>query len=62
MQRYLTWGLGLAVLTMGLVLPPFANAECIVTAVPEIDPSVAQSALTVLVGGVLVLLGRRQSV
>ncbi len=64
MRRYLTWkGLGLAVLTMGLMLPPFASAGfCPIPAVPEIDPSVAQSALTVLVGGVLVLLGRRQRV
>jgi len=51
MKRCLTW-LGIAVLSIGLVSPAFAGFR-----VPEIDPSVAQSGLTVLVGGVLVLLG-----
>ena len=54
MKRCLTW-LGIAVLALGAVSPVFARVG-----VPEIDPSVAQSALTVLVGGVLVLLGRRR--
>ncbi len=54
MQRLLT-GLGIAVLTIGVASPAFADVP-----VPEIDPSVAQSALTLLVGGVLVLLGRRR--
>jgi hypothetical protein len=45
-----------AVLTIGVASPAWAPTP----AVPEIDPSVAQSALTLLVGGVLVLLGRRQ--
>jgi hypothetical protein len=57
MERYLTWtGLGIAALTMVVASPALANGT---VGVPEIDPSVAQSALTVLVGGVLVLLGRR---
>jgi len=51
MKVWLTW-LGIAVLSIGVVSPAFAGF-----AVPEIDPSVAQSGLTVLVGGVLVLLG-----
>jgi len=54
MQRCLTW-LGVVLLIAGAVSPAFADVG-----VPEIDPSVAQSALTVLVGGVLVLLGRRR--
>jgi len=54
MKRCLTW-LGVALLTVGVVSPAFAGVP-----VPEIDPSVAQSALTVLVGGVLVLLGSRR--
>jgi uncharacterized membrane protein (DUF441 family) len=54
MNRCLTW-LGIAVLTIAVTSPAFAGP----LPVPEIDPSVAQSALTVLVGGVLVLLGRR---
>jgi len=53
MKGCLTW-LGIAVLAIGVASPAFARV------VPEIDPSVAQSALTVLVGGVLVLLGRRR--
>ena len=55
MKQCLTW-LGIAVLTIGAVSPALAD----INVVPEIDPSVAQSALTVLVGGVLVLLGRRR--
>jgi len=55
MKRCLTW-LGIAVLSIGVVSPVLAPPN----PVPEIDPSVAQSALTVLVGGVLVLLGRRR--
>jgi hypothetical protein len=58
MQRYLALtGLALVALAIGSVAP--AHAGCVVP-VPEIDPSVAQSALTLLVGGVLVLLGRRR--
>jgi hypothetical protein len=55
MKRCLAW-FGVATLAIGLASPAFG----IPGAVPEIDPSVAQSALTVLVGGVLVLLGRRR--
>ena len=55
MKHCLMW-LGMAVLTIGVFSPVLAQAR----PVPEIDPSVAQSALTVLVGGVLVLLGRRR--
>jgi uncharacterized membrane protein (DUF441 family) len=55
MERWLAW-LGVAVLTVGVISPAFATP----VDVPEIDPSIAQSALTVLVGGVLVLLGRRR--
>jgi len=55
MKHCLMW-LGMAVLTIGVFSPALAQAR----PVPEIDPSVAQSALTVLVGGVLVLLGRRR--
>jgi uncharacterized membrane protein (DUF441 family) len=55
MQRFLT-GLAIAVLTIGVASPALAGP----IAVPEIDPSVAQSVLTMLVGGVLVLLGLRQ--
>ena len=54
MKQCLTW-FGIAVLSIGVISPAFARVG-----VPEIDPSVAQSALTVLVGGVLVLLGRRR--
>ena len=56
MKRCLTW-LGIAVLSIGVVSPVFAPLP---PPVPEIDPSIAQNALTVLVGGVLVLLGRRR--
>jgi len=51
MQRFLT-ALGIAVLVVGVTSPALARP------VPEIDPSTAQSALTLVVGGVLVLLGR----
>ena len=56
MKRCLTW-LGAAVLSLGAVSHAFAQMT---PPVPEIDPSIAQTALTVLVGGVLVLLGRRR--
>jgi len=55
MKQSLTW-LGIAVLTIAVISPALAQTQ----PVPEVDPSVAQSALTVLVGGVLVLLGRRR--
>ena len=56
MERFLT-GLAIAVLTIGAASPALAGP----LAVPEIDPSdVAQSALLMLVGGVLVLLGLRR--
>jgi len=54
MSRLLT-GLGVAVVAVGLCSLAFANAA----PVPEIDPSLAQNALTLLTGGMLVLLGRR---
>jgi hypothetical protein len=54
MPRFLT-GLAIAVLTIGAASPALAGP----LAVPEIDPSVA-SALMMLVGGVLVLLGLRR--
>ncbi|MFI5397305.1 MAG: hypothetical protein ACHQ9S_17345 [Candidatus Binatia bacterium] len=50
------WTLGLAILALALAAPAFA----IPNPVPEIDPSLVQSALTVLVGGVLILLGQRR--
>ena len=46
----------MAILSLRVISPAFAQTA----PVPEIDPSIAQSALTVLVGGVLVLLGRRR--
>jgi hypothetical protein len=46
--------LGTLVMAFGAAGPAWG------TAVPEIDPGIAQSALTVLAGGVLVLLGRRR--
>jgi hypothetical protein len=46
--------LGTVVMALGMAGPAWGIP------VPEIDPGVAQSALTVLVGGVLVLLGRRR--
>jgi len=55
MQRFLT-GLGIAVLTFGVASPVLAPPS----PVPEIDPNLAQNALTLLTGGVLVLLGRRR--
>jgi hypothetical protein len=54
-QRFLT-AIGIAVLTFGVASPLLAPPQ----PVPEIDPSVAQNALTLFVGGVLVLLGRRR--
>ena len=49
---------GLAFLILGIVSP--ALARCIdCGGVPEIDPSSAASALALLVGGLLTLMGRR---
>ncbi|MFI5397306.1 MAG: hypothetical protein ACHQ9S_17350 [Candidatus Binatia bacterium] len=48
--------LGFAILTLALAVPAFAG----VPPAPEIDPSLAQSGITVLVGGVLILLGQRR--
>ena len=46
---------GLAFLILGIVSPALARF----VDVPEIDPSSAGSALALLVGGVLTLMGRR---
>ena len=46
---------GLAILILGIVSPALAFAD-----VPEIDPSSAGSALALLIGGVLILAGRRR--
>jgi hypothetical protein len=45
---------GLAMMVLVVAAPAFAST------VPEIDPSVAASGLAALVGGVLVLKGRRR--
>jgi MYXO-CTERM domain-containing protein len=47
---------GLACLTLGIVSPALALFD----PVPEIDPSSAGSALALLIGGVLILAGRRR--
>jgi len=52
--------LGVAVLALGTAAPALAGDYC-PQVVPELDPSVAQSALTLLVGGVLTLFGRRRN-
>lgn len=46
--------LGLAALALAAAIPAFA------TPVPEIDPGTAVSGLSLLVGGALVLMGRRR--
>lgn len=46
--------LSLAALALAVAIPAFA------TVVPEIDPGMAVSGLSLLVGGVLVLRGRRR--
>jgi uncharacterized membrane protein HdeD (DUF308 family) len=46
--------LTMAVVAVAVAVPAFA------TPVPEIDPSMAASGLTALIGGVLVLMGRRR--
>jgi LPXTG-motif cell wall-anchored protein len=46
--------LSLAVLALAVAVPAFASV------VPEIDPGTAVSGLSLLVGGVLVLRGRRR--
>jgi hypothetical protein len=48
--------LGTLVMAFGVAGPAWGPPA----PVPEIDPGVAQSALTMLVGGVLVLLGQRR--
>jgi len=45
---------GLPILILGIVSPALALVD-----VPEIDPSSAGSALTLLVSGVLIVMGRR---
>jgi hypothetical protein len=47
--------LGLMIAALVVAVPAFATSV-----VPEIDPSVAASGLAALVGGVLVLKGRRR--
>ncbi len=56
----LTIGIGVSRIRLSDWFARGASPAFAVTAVPEIDPGVAQGALTLLVGGVLVLLGRRQ--
>ena len=46
--------LGLVTLVVAAAAPAFASA------VPEIDPTTAVSGVTALVGGLLVLMGRRR--
>jgi hypothetical protein len=49
------WMLGLTMIALAVAAPAFATAV-----VPEIDPSMVSSGLAALVGGVLVLTGRRR--
>jgi hypothetical protein len=48
--------LGTLVMAFGVAGPAWGPPA----PVPEIDPGIAQSALTMLVGGILVLLGQRR--
>lgn len=55
MKTFLTM-LGVAALAFAGAAPAFAP----VPPAPEIDPNLVQTGLTILVGGVLVLAGRRR--
>ena len=48
--------LGVAMMAFAVVTPAFAQPS----QVPEIDSNLVQTGLTILVGGVLVLVGRRK--
>ena len=50
--------IGLAITAVAVAVPAYAGH--IAAAVPEIDPSMVVSGVTALVGGVLVLMGRRR--
>ena len=50
--------LALALVLLGTVSAVYAGPP-LPPAVPEIDPSMATGALSLLVGGVLILMGRR---
>jgi len=57
--------LALVILALGLANPVWGGNGCGPLSppcprIPEIDPGFAQSALTLLVGGVLMLRGRRR--
>ena len=53
---------GLFTLSLAAVIvAPVAGAAIPILAAPEIDPASAMSALSLLVGGVLLVRGRRQT-